>query len=424
MNLLIENSSIRQNAANIFDGLTAALGDRPRWERYVVFFWLAGPFIFLVERTPADIWLSLLSIAFLIRAMITRNWDFTRHWWVRFAFLFMAICVVSAALSDLKSYSLGETFAWFRFPIFAMATVFWLATDKRLLYAMLAVTGFGLLVMCAILLAEFIIEGQKGGRLTWPYNDLVPGGYLAKVGMPVFVIMVALSLSRNKVIAASAVLLTLVNLTMSIFAGERINLLLRVCSAGLALLAWRVNKIRTVGLCALAASAVALAFVLSPENAQQFTVRFYRSLTSGFESDYFRVLGGGVAVFEQAMTIGIGPGNYRLLSEELLAGLPHLRSENHPHNFYIQMLAETGIVGAVAGTAFLWAIIWKCLTARLREPSNVVSATAFIVPFAVFWPIATTADFFGQWNNIFMWSGVALALAAAHRALDTGDGQS
>ena len=79
------------------------------------------------------------------------------------------------------------------------------------------------------------------------------------------------------------------------------------------------------------------------------------------------------------MAIGIGPGNYRLLSEELLAGLPHLRAENHPHNFYIQMLAETGIVGALAGTAFLWAIIWKCFTARLRDPGNVVSATAFIV---------------------------------------------
>ena len=37
-------------------------------------------------------------------------------------------------------------------------------------------------------------------------------------------------------------------------------------------------------------------------------------------------------------------------------------------------------------------------------------ATAFVVPLAVFWPIATSADLFGQWNNIFMWSGVALAL--------------
>ena len=409
-----EQFSIWQHTAAIWSGFVAALGERPLWERSFLLFWLAGPLILLVERTPADAWLSLLAIAFLARATFTWNWNFTRHWWVRFAFIFMAICVLSAALSDLKSYSLGEAVAWFRFPIFAMATAFWLATDRRLLHAMLVMVGVGLMIMCTILFAEMVIEGQKGGRLTWPYDDLVPGGYLAKVGMPAFVVIVALSLSRNKVVAASAVLLTMINILMSIFTGERINLLLRVCSAGLALLVWRIDKKRTAGLAFMATAAVALAFFVSPENAQQLTVSFYQSLTTGFESDYFRVLGGGVAVFDQAMTLGIGPGNYRLLSEELLVDLPHLRPENHPHNFYIQLLAETGIVGTVAGTAFLWAVIWQCFTARLRDPSDVIAATAFIVPFGVFWPIATTADFFGQWNNIFMWSGVALALAAAH----------
>jgi len=31
----------------------------------------------------------------------------------------------------------------------------------------------------------------------------------------------------------------------------------------------------------------------------------------------------------------------------------------------------------------------------------------------LFFPIQSTGDFFGQWNNIFMWSAIALALAAA-----------
>ena len=103
----------------------------------------------------------------------------------------MAICVLSAALSDLKSYSLGELSRGSDFPIFAMATAFWLATDRRLLHAMLVMVGVGLMIMCTILFAEMVIEGQKGGRLTWPYDDLVPGNYLAKVGtLPAFVVIV------------------------------------------------------------------------------------------------------------------------------------------------------------------------------------------------------------------------------------------
>jgi hypothetical protein len=41
----------------------------------------------------------------------------------------------------------------------------------------------------------------------------------------------------------------------------------------------------------------------------------------------------------------------------------------------------------------------------------VLAATAFVVPLGLFFPIQTTADFFGQWNNIFMWSAIGLALA-------------
>ena len=44
-----------------------------------------------------------------------------------------------------------------------MATAFWLATDRRLLHAMLVLTGIGLLVMCAILFAELLIEGAERG---------------------------------------------------------------------------------------------------------------------------------------------------------------------------------------------------------------------------------------------------------------------
>jgi len=59
---------------------------------------------------------------------------------------------------------------------------------------------------------------------------------------------------------------------------------------------------------------------------------------------------------------------------------------------------------------FLWSIIWTCIRASFNNRENVFFATAWVIPFGLFWPIATTADFFGQWNNIFMWSAVALAL--------------
>ena len=59
----------------------------------------------------------------------------------------------------MPAYSFGEAVAWFRFPLFAMATAFWLGRDARLLYLMIFSTGIGVVIMCGILTAEVIIVG-------------------------------------------------------------------------------------------------------------------------------------------------------------------------------------------------------------------------------------------------------------------------
>ena len=49
--------------------------------------------------------------------------------------------------------------------------------------------------MCGILIAETIIEPKT--RLTWPYGDLVPGGYIAKVSLPFFCVLIAIAVSKK-----------------------------------------------------------------------------------------------------------------------------------------------------------------------------------------------------------------------------------
>ena len=57
----------------IWTGLGNALVALPRWEKGFHIFWLLGPFILLIERSPADIWLSFLAIAFVIRSIFKRD---------------------------------------------------------------------------------------------------------------------------------------------------------------------------------------------------------------------------------------------------------------------------------------------------------------------------------------------------------------
>lgn len=198
---LLQTVPQRHSLQSLARGTRDALLELSPFERGLHIFWLLGPFILLIERSPADIWLTFLGLAFIVRAVMRRECRFLKIFWVRAAFVFWAVCLISAAISADPGYALGEAAGWIRFPLFAMATAFWLGRDRRLLYAMLLANLLGLLIMCGILTAEIMIEGQKGGRLTWPYGDLVPGNYLAP-DPPITVIFFAITYS-NLLLTAS-----------------------------------------------------------------------------------------------------------------------------------------------------------------------------------------------------------------------------
>ncbi|MDA7766396.1 O-antigen ligase family protein [Alphaproteobacteria bacterium] len=405
--------TIKAMSQTVWAGLGDALAAMPRWEKGFHIFWLLGPFILLIERSPADIWLSFLVIAFVVRSIFKHDGAWLRVFWVRASFLFLAVCMLSSAMSAIPSYAFSEGLAWFRFPLFAMATAFWLGTDKRLLYAMLVSTALGMFLMTGILTAEMIIEGQKGGRLSWPYDDLVSGNYLSKVGLPAFTIMVALAIGAKPRLASIMGGLSLISIIMSVLTGERINFLIRACGGMLAALVWQPNWRRYFILIIVEISAVVAVFVAMPNVQDRFTNEIVNSLPTGSHSDYYRVMGAGLMVFETAPFLGVGPATHRELCPSIVGKTPGLRCDNHPHNYYIQLLTETGVIGLITGSVMIISIIWAAFAGWRQNRANVVAATAFVIPFGLFFPIQSTGDFFGQWNNIFMWSAIALALAAA-----------
>lgn len=411
--ICVPEASIQTMLKGMWSGLVDALINMPSWERGFHVFWLLGPFILLIERSPADIWLSVLAITFVIRSIVKRDGAWLTSFWVRACFLFLAVCMISSAMSGVPSYAFSEAIAWFRFPLFAMATAFWLGSDKRLLYAMLMSTALGMFLMTGILTAEMIVEGQKDGRLSWPYDDLVSGNYLSKVGLPAFATMVALAIGAKTRLASVMGGLSFISIIMSVLTGERINFLIRACSGMLAALAWRPNWRRYIILIIVEIVAIAAVFLALPNVQDRFTSDVLKSLPTGSHSDYYQVMGAGLVVFETSPIIGVGPATHRELCPSILGKNPTFRCDNHPHNFYIQLLTETGIIGLITGSLMIVSIIWAAFVGWRKNRDNVVAASAFVIPLGLFFPIQSTGDFFGQWNNIFMWSAIALALAAA-----------
>ena len=415
---MMAQMTLTGHIAAVWSDARAALAEMPRASRWFHVFWLMGPLILLIERSPADAWLTICALTFAVRAVLRREGSWLKVFWVRAVFAFWGVCLLSAALSELPAYSLGEAFIWIRFPLFAMASCFWLARDKRLLYAMMGMTILGMVIMTGILTAEVLIVGQQGGRLSWPYGDLVPGNYLAKAGLPAFCVLVALAVSGYRQVNGAAAFISFATIILSVITGERINFLIRACGGMLAGLLWRPKSSRYACLILIEVLAVLTVFVASPNIGNRFIDSFIEQLPSHSESPYYRVMNSGMVTFETAPVLGIGTANYRILCADLTRGHVDVDCHTHPHNYYIQLLAETGIIGLVFGCVMLGAIIWSCAQTSIKGRAHILMATAVIIPFGLFFPIQSTADFFGQWNNIFMWSAVALALSAGNLMAD------
>ena len=185
----------------------------------------------------------------------------------------------------------------------------------------------------------------------------------------------------------------------------------------LAGLVWRPRWGRYIGLVAAAVLAIVVVLSMVPRMASRYVDRFILGATDFETSVWWHTLNGGWQVAKDNLLLGIGTANYRMTPPEFFETIPHTNWQPHPHNYYLQLLTETGIIGLVLGMIFLWSIIWTCFRASFRNRDNVFIATAWVIPFGIFWPVATSADFFGQWNNIFIWSAVSIALCSSRKAV-------
>ena len=165
------------------------------FDKIFISLWLLGPFIYLIERSPADIWLTSLGLMFLYRSHKIKDWQWAKQPWFVFALLLWISGLISAFQSPMPSFSFGQGFVWIRFPLYAVAAQIWLGQNKDIRILMLTIMTFSLVIISFILFAEVFLEPKN--RLMWPYGDLVPGSFIAKTCLPVFCTLILFTFRKS-----------------------------------------------------------------------------------------------------------------------------------------------------------------------------------------------------------------------------------
>tara|TARA_Y100001968_G_C19338982_1_gene708429 strand:- start:192 stop:1217 length:1026 start_codon:yes stop_codon:yes gene_type:complete len=87
---------------------------------------------------------------------------------------------------------------------------------------------------------------------------------------------------------------------------------------------------------------------------------------------------------------------------------------NHPHNFYLQFLTETGLIGL---SMFLFYIFLIFKNIAIDFKTNIFSKYSFIGLVIIFWPIMSTGSLLKNWHGIetFFIIGLSLSIMNLYR---------
>jgi len=384
---------------------------------------ISGPFL-------SDLLVSLCVIIFIFYCFYFNNFKFFNNSFFKYFIIFYLICLLSALFSDYKLISSIKSLFYFRFGVFVVAFCFALSINEKLIKYLFISLFFCFLILILDGYLQYFtgtnIIGipKNGDRLSSFFgSELIYGSYLVRL-LPILIALFFLTkFSKNYppiLLFSSIVLLALVAIFLS---GERASFFLSILF--LIYLVVMVNKFSKYFFLCLVSLFIIVLITSSLNN--QLKIRMFDftmkqlgvSKNSGSEispeyKGHFLI---AEDLFKVNKFIGVGPKNYRQhCTNNKKYNKPPYICTTHPHNTYIQLLAETGLFGflMIFGLFFIFSInsakhIYLVLfkNTELFDFPKICLMGAMLI---TLWPLTTSGSFFNNYINIFYFFPVGIFL--------------
>jgi O-antigen ligase len=150
------------------------------------------------------------------------------------------------------------------------------------------------------------------------------------------------------------------------------------------------------------------------EEAKKLT--FYKKKIYLFSAQHHNYFLTGINIFKDNLFFGAGPKLFFQLSSQKKYAIDNLSQITHPHNFYIQLLAETGLIGFCMVFFFFLYLVKKIFDLKNACEKTFNQSNKIIIGISIsglifhLWPIITTGSFFTNYNCIMIYMCVGFFL--------------
>ncbi len=384
---------------------------------------LTGPFL-------PDLFISIISLIFLYLAYLHK---LRKYFLNKFFFLFIvfyAYLIINSLFSEYTLFSIESSFFYFRFGIFSLATWFLVEHNDKFFKNLKLI--FLLTFLYAIFdgYIQFFYGSNLFGfgvkeitRLSLPFNDkLILGGYLARL-FPILVAVLFLGNASIYKYIFFAVILIVTDVLIYI-SGERTALGLMLLSTILIIIF--LNSHRILRITTLFFSIIIIAFItLSNDQIRDRNIGLtIEQLGIGTQSERLNIFSpiheshilSAFKMFKEKPFFGHGVNTYRKYCAEPKYNINLHTCSTHPHNTYIQILSEIGLVGIlplIFINIYIIVLLIKNSLSEFIYKKSILTNYQILLLIGILltvWPLFPTQNVFNNWINTIYYLPVGLYL--------------
>lgn len=385
---------------------------------FIIPFLVLGPFL-------PDLIISLSSLWFLYYSWKHKLIEVYQNVFFYCFIAFWAILILSSLLSDQVLYSLKSSVFYLRIGIFALLISYLIDQNKKIIdyFYFVFVLTFSILIVDGYIqffTGTNLLGYEAGGKRisSFFYDEYIMGSYLVRL-LP---LCTALFLARNNKKKWEFYFFPIFFILVSIlifFAGERASLFFLFLFLCFLLIFTSKFKFFQISifffiiliLFSLVSNLPRLQDryfndVLKSVNYKNFDINLKKSNIIFFTPEHDRLFKTGFKIFLDKPILGHGPKSFRIKCREWLDSSNKYACSQHPHNFYIQLLAETGMVGTfflIGVFSFLVFLVFRRMFEYFSSKNLSLSDYQICLLAGLLitvWPITTNGNFFT--NNLMI----------------------
>ena len=386
-------------------------------------FLITGPFL-------SDLSVLLIGIFFIINIVLKKEYHFLKNKFIIIFFIFSSYLIINSLIKYYDIHSIRSSLGYLRFGIFSLGVFYFLEKKREIINWL-----FIIFVACYLILifdgyyqyfnkVSFFLgmDIHGSGRISSLFgSEFIMGSYLSRL-FPVFLGITFYLFKEKKSILISLSIIFILIEVLIFLSGERASFFFNTLAAIYIII--MIKDFKKIRLFSFLASLILIVLISNYDGAAKNRIVDETINQMGLTSDKKHVFSSvheshylsAYKMFLDNKILGIGVRNFRNYCNEDKFYINERSCTTHPHNTYVQLLSETGLIGFIFGILiFIYFIIisFKHLLGIITKNKYYFTDFEICMLSAILisiWPFVPTGNFLNNWVSIVYYFPVGFLL--------------